>query len=508
VALLRALDNLFGSRRLRAEHQRLMAENLEYLGVFSQYERVLSLFSSLSLDALADRLVEVLCLETDAHGGVVWLARLNQPRLLRLAGVGGLVRVDEEHPELDAGDLPEGLRELAGDASRVLLVERRDGDEAPRNTTLYLALRSEGRLLGIVRLTDKLDGGEFGPEDVAAAERLAAFASQAVANAIRFRSLERRSFRDSTTGAYTRAYFDEILTTEVYKAERFSRTFSLVRVELDGVESLQASLGTNELRAWREEVANGLGELLRTTDLLAQDDDDRFCLLLPETDVLAAAVAKRRLRAGVGRIEALRSMDPDERPVVLVGSASYPADGASAEALFSTLDRRIEEDRGSMVRAYDLEGMPFRGAIDALLGRAQSGRPELAEQMTRMLMGEIGRRTQERGLLFVSPGTSLRGALRDGLDALRGVPLSTEIVVVGDRGDDLPIGVPVTWVPGDRAEVDSPFLIYYGEGPPYALLREGHASDPDLAVFHSSDPVLVEHLAFQLSRDLGVPVGE
>ena len=28
------------------------------------------------------------------------------------------------------------------------------------------------------------------------------------------------------------------------------------------------------------------------------------------------------------------------------------------------------------------------------------------------------------------------------------------------------------------------------------------------ALYHTDDPVMVEHLAFQLGRDLGIPIGE
>ena len=74
-ALLRALEGILQRRRMREEHARLMAENLEFMGVFSLYERALGLHATLSLEPLADRIVEGLCLETHAQGGVLWIAR-------------------------------------------------------------------------------------------------------------------------------------------------------------------------------------------------------------------------------------------------------------------------------------------------------------------------------------------------------------------------------------------------------------------------------------------------
>jgi hypothetical protein len=231
-------------------------------------------------------------------------------------------------------------------------------------------------------------------------------------------------------------------------------------------------------------------------------------VLLPETDVLGAAVLKRRIRSGLTRGDELQSLDPVARPLVLASAATFPADGTQLETLRGVLESRIRDDRDSLVRSLDLEKAPFRGMVDALLAQASPGRTETAEQMTRFLLGEVRRRPDERGMLFVAPGASLIGALRDGLDGLRGLSMRTEVVLVADRRTDQIAGVPVTWVSSMRTGTTSPFLIYYGEGPPYAMVRDEVVEEQSTSFYHTSDAVLVEHLAFQLGRDLGIPIGE
>ena len=128
--------------------------------------------------------------------------------------------------------------------------------------------------------------------------------------------------------------------------------------------------------------------------------------------------------------------------------------------------------------------------------------------MTRFLLDEVSRRPDQRGLLFVAPGAGMAGALRDGLEALRGPHPRTEIVLVAERkGAPVP-GLPVTWVSPLRAGTHAPFLIYFGEGSPYAMIREPASEEQRVTLFHSCDRVLVEHLTFQLGRDIGIPVGE
>jgi diguanylate cyclase (GGDEF)-like protein len=503
AALLRSLSQLLERRRMREEHGRLVAENLEMLGAFTQYERLLGFFSTLSLETLADRIVEVFCLETNAQGGVLWIARSDSPHRLRLVGVGGLVRVDDEAKEFDTTALPAELAAIVtGPAAAAL----GPGPQGTRGPCLYVRFRNEGPLLGLLRLGDKLDGRAFDAADLELAARFASFAAQAIANALRFRALEGRSFRDPATQAYTRAYFEDVASNEVRKASRFARHTSLIRVELDGASTLQERLGPAEYRHWVQELASCIRQALRSTDLLAVEADGRFCIHLPEADVLGATVAKRRLRAAVEGSAPMRALDAAERPTVLCGSATYPGDGAGLDALRASLDRRIELDRASLLRALSLDRAPFRGLVDAFLADGFPGPGEIAQQITRFVLEDLARRPLERGVLFLAPGASLAPGVGDALRTLRAGEPSAHLVLVAERGT-VATELPVTWAPPGRVGTDASFLVYFGEGPPYALLRENGPAEKELALYHSSDPVLVEHLAFQLGHELGVPIG-
>lgn len=502
VALLRSLSAIRERRRMREENLQLKSENLEHLGVFAQYERILALFSQQSPDQLADRIVEMLCLETNAHGGVAWIGRTDAPGRLRLVGVSGLVRVEGERGELQADELPPELAPLAAPGARPQLgALGSDGGRAP----LFVPLARAGKLLGFVRLTDKLDGSEFGDADLALAERLGAFAAQALANALAVRALERRSFRDPVTRAYTKAYLDDIAEHEVQKSRRFSRSFSLVQIEIDQLDRAWDGRSAAEIDATLQAAVQTLSRGLRAADVLAIESDGRYFTLMPETDAIGAAVGKRRMRGALERCDELRAL-PDA-PVILAAAATFPADGANVDALCETLIARIAEDRASFLRAHELEQAPFRGLVDALLAEAPTANGALVEQVSTFLIGEIVRRPDERGLLFVGPGGVLHPPLRQALEQLRGLASKTDVVIVADRGDGAPQGLPVTWVSPLRAGTDSPFVVYFGDRPAYALVREPGSDAGEASLYHTADRVLVEHLTFQLGRDLGIPIG-
>jgi len=511
--LNRSLEGILQRRRLRQEHASLMAENLEYLGVLSLYERTLALFSTLSLEPLADRIVEGLCLEAKAEGGVVWLARAEDPSRLRLASSRGLVQVEREPEELALDALPAGLEalhtpdglpfELAGrEAPGPLDHQPAEGDASP---ALVVPFRHEGRLLGFARLTDKLAAAPFEDRDHLVAERFAASAAIAVANALRFRALEHRSFRDPLTKAYTSAFFEDVVRNEIRKASRFGRAFSLLRVELSGLAEFRREMVDADFAAWLERFAFQVGRVLRTTDLLAAESESRFAILLPETDALGAAVLKRRIGEVLERGELL-ARDAGPRPRLYLAAASYPVDGTQLEELDRALAARLAEDRESLVHALGLEHKPFPILLDALAGRGEPLTADAFEQVVRFVIAEVERRASERGILCISPGPSLLHVVREGLARLDPAQTRTELVVVSDGRADALAGVPVTCVAPQQIGSRRPFLLYYAEGPAYALVGEPGAAGDAATLFQTADRVLVEHLAFQLQRALGVPI--
>ena len=214
---------------------------------------------------------------------------------------------------------------------------------------------------------------------------------------------------------------------------------------------------------------------------------------------------KRRIRDGLENGDVLVPLSAGSRVRALSAAASFPCDGTQLEALYSVLDARIDEERRSLVHALELESQSFTGSVKALLDRRIAAPPELPEQVMRFLLDEVSRRPRERGL-FLAPGPALSSTLRDGIEQLRGLQPRTEVVLVADEIGETLAGAPLTCVSSRRAGTRASFVVYYGEGPAYALVSDSSREGGQGGVFHTDERVLVEHLAFQLQRDLGIPV--
>jgi FixJ family two-component response regulator/GGDEF domain-containing protein len=498
-----SLEKILQSRRLQGEHSQLMAENIEIMGVLSLYERAAALFSTLSLEPLVARLVEGLCLETKAQGGVMWVVEELSDRRMALHAARGIVRVADEPQHLEVESLEPDFAELLTNGQSVVRPLAQGGKQGE---ALYVPLCHQGSLIGLVRLSDKLDAESFGDRDRAASEKFVGFGTSAVVNALRFRSLGRRSFRDPATKAYTDSYFRDAVRNEIHRAARYGYRFSLLQLELDGLEELRQSRSETEFGQWLEALLAHVGRALRSTDVLATEGENRYRILLTSTDGLGTAVLKQRIHEALEDADLICRRHTNALPALQLSSVTFPTDGTQIDGLLEVLEERIGSARNSVLSEHSLHEQPFAELLEVLLSLGENQGDDVPPQIARFLLEDLARRPKDAGVLFIEPGRQLLPHLLDGIDRIAEMDANTEIVMIADPVASVDSKAAVTWVPPAPGALDRSFLLYYGDGPAFAMVTADRPGGGPAAVFHSSDRVLVEHLVFQLHRDLYIPV--
>ncbi len=529
--LTSTLEGVLQSRRLRNEHAKLLNENIEYLDERSLFQRATALFSVLSIKPLTERIVDGLCVETGAQGGVLWVATDPERDSLELMSARGLVRVEGEQELVTFADLP---RELADSNARsaVLHWGDREGGEPE---AVYLALRDESRMVGLIRLTDKLGGEDFDPVDRSCAEKFAEFAETALCNALRYRALERKTVESDAAGATDFEFFNNAVRNEIEKSTRHGRCFSILDVAIGPIDGLREQFGDVAFRQWMGKAVNQLTRLQRSSDLLSIDGQGKFLLLLPETDALGAAMVKRRAFDELQTSEVLAILGPNSRAKIHVAATSYPSDGTQLESLLRLLDERIENDGSSLVREWVLDDKPIAVCLEALLEGGAEERCETVAQIAEFVLAEPIRRLAARSLLFAAPGEMLSEAVASSLGALRDPIGQTAIWVLGEPpkpeaskpeankpkvekpeaekpaaaepaaetadADDSETSS-VKWVSSRKLGKLPLFLIYFGEGCAYAMTCDDAPERDRTRFFQTCDRNLVEHLALRAQHEL------
>ncbi len=145
---------------------------------------------------------------------------------------------------------------------------------------------------------------------------------------------------DSLTGLPNRAYFADLLSSAIAKADRFGQEAALVFLDLDRFKQVNDTLGHSAGDALLRQVAQRLRASLREGDNLARLGGDEFALLLSGLQQAGhATVAAERV------LEALRApfLIEDHELVVTAsaGISVYPEDARDAGTLLRQADRAM-----------------------------------------------------------------------------------------------------------------------------------------------------------------------
>ena len=102
---------------------------------------------------------------------------------------------------------------------------------------------------------------------------------------------------DYMTGAISVRYFYELAQSELNRAQRYRRPFTLAYIDLDNFKTVNDRLGHSAGDRVLRAVTEGIYRQIRPADTLARLGGDEFALLLPETDADAARLVINRIHA-------------------------------------------------------------------------------------------------------------------------------------------------------------------------------------------------------------------
>ena len=183
---------------------------------------------------------------------------------------------------------------------------------------------------------------------------------QQLANEQLRREAQERSPRDSATGLYNRAHFDDQIRREVDLSTREHREFALVSIELDPLAPEFQALGGDVRRRVQEALGLLLRGNTRAMDASCRYDEDRFAVLLSGVGL---ATAHSRME-GLRRQCATQIVVHEGRDVgftVSMGVASFPHTAHTQEALRSACEGALAEARQRGGNRVTLASIRFEG---------------------------------------------------------------------------------------------------------------------------------------------------
>lgn len=203
-----------------------------------------------------------------------------------------------------------------------------------------VTLGEGGDAVGVLVARSATAGG-FSPEDERMFRSIAGHLAVAIENASIFQRTQELSFVDPLTRVYNRRYFEERLTREISRAERYHRPFQILLIDVDNFKSINDRLGHQYGDFVLSKIAQILREELRASDVVARYGGDEFIVLLPESEGLASDRVMFKLRRAL-RSYPWKEFDAYEMRLGLtVGVAAYPEEGLTPKELVAFADKEL-----------------------------------------------------------------------------------------------------------------------------------------------------------------------
>ena len=177
-------------------------------------------------------------------------------------------------------------------------------------------------------------------EDVSTLTLIADYAAIAVEHAQIYQKVERMSSLDDLTGAYNHRYFRQAFAEYLQLARRYSRSLSLVIIDVDNFKPVNDQYGHQAGDTVLKRLVEVLSSSLRAVDILARYGGEEFVVLLPEVSREGALKAAERLRQGVEGTT-FEVVGGEVNITISLGVASFDADGYNMDQLFNTADMRL-----------------------------------------------------------------------------------------------------------------------------------------------------------------------
>jgi len=338
---------------------RLLSESLEYYSMASMYQQCLRMMACQDGETLLAQISEAFTGELATESCVVWLAATEEPDEMVIASVRGIIGIEQEGSRffLSQSEIAEAIL---------------TGTPFLNGTSLYVPLRHQEKPVGLVKLGNRNDQRPYRGRDLHMARIIADYAAAALNTVDRLGRIDKMSLRDPETAAHSAAFLEDYFEKERYRASRFRRPLSVVFLVIENLAFLTEQTRGDVVSDVLVRMVDAVRKALRDSDLLARQDANRFCIVLPETDGFGAALAVRRFRKAIREMTAIRFLGAEFSLQPFFMSATCPRDGRDLSELVRVAEEKHARLQKSPLHRMRLSDRPFWDAFDALVGNADA----------------------------------------------------------------------------------------------------------------------------------------
>jgi diguanylate cyclase (GGDEF)-like protein len=348
-----------------------------------QLNRLLSEISSLDSKAVYGHVLTRLGEIMRAHRSSLMIFNEQSNELALEAAVGFEIEPIGSH-RMKLGDpiagavLESGSPMVVRDVDSDLKVPLLRRDHYQTKSFISFPIQLGIRKVGVINFTGKVDGTAFDHEDLSLIELIAPQLALLIERTEWYKKAEayqQMSLTDALTGLPNRRFLEKRLLEEVERSKRHDTPLSFMIIDIDRFKDYNDIYGHTNADLVLIKTAQILRKCTRTIDMSARFAGDEFCIILPETDLVAAQLIAERLRGEVDRAEYVSEQgEPMEKVTISIGISSFSNSRCTPLALIETADRALYQakTRGrNCVVVYDEAAMGESGGSGGVQSTGQ-----------------------------------------------------------------------------------------------------------------------------------------
>jgi len=180
----------------------------------------------------------------------------------------------------------------------------------------------------------------LGDYDVNLLNALAGPVAIAIDNARLHAEVKLMALTDKISGLANRRAFDEILETEISRANRYSHSLSLIILDMDSFKAYNDKWGHPAGDIRLKEIGFLLRDNVREPDVAARYGGEEFAIILPDTSKQGAVILAERLRVSAEAYAPAKHRDgsPISGYTISFGVATFPEDAVTLSELLLAAD--------------------------------------------------------------------------------------------------------------------------------------------------------------------------
>lgn len=159
------------------------------------------------------------------------------------------------------------------------------------------------------------------------------------------KSASRLAIVDHLTGLYNRRYFDKILKHSITEAKRYKKQFSLLMIDINKFKMVNDKYGHMAGDNVLKELAKVIKKSLRKIDVVFRYGGDEIVVILPDIATEGTKKATVRLKNTFSQHKFTVSGKYEIFLSLSIGSAIFPLDALTSEALIKKADESLYEDK-------------------------------------------------------------------------------------------------------------------------------------------------------------------